>query len=54
MSFLAFLAAAFFFLIAAIAPLFDWIPYHGDFHPFAWGLLALTFGFILRHEQADE
>lgn len=37
---IAFVAALICFLIAALAPLFDWAL--GDFNALAWGLAALT------------
>ncbi len=41
---LAFIVALFCFLLAALAPLFEWNL--GDFHAIAWGLAALALGFL--------
>jgi hypothetical protein len=41
---IAFVVALVCFLIAALAPLFDWAL--GDFNALAWGLAALTVGFL--------
>lgn len=40
----SFIVALFCFLLAALAPLFEWNL--GDFHAIAWGLAALTLGFL--------
>lgn len=47
MSFLAFLVAVFCFLIAALAPVFNWNL--GDFNAIAWGLVATALGLLFSH-----
>lgn len=41
---LSFAAALFCFLLAALAPIFDWSL--GEFHAIAWGLAALALGVL--------
>lgn len=41
---IAFVIALVLFVIAALAPLFDWAL--GDFHAVAWGLAAMAAGFL--------
>jgi hypothetical protein len=45
---LLFIVSAFCFLIAALAPIFDWAL--GDFNAIAWGLFALVVGMLWAYE----